>query len=252
MNNEKEVKEVLKQIETEGEKKQSSQKNNSPYKSWWFWTIIIIVLLAAIYNSYNKNTNTVASSNVTSNVTNNKDNTLNKSTNTSVKTEKAKVTVIDFSQMSKEEIRNWCNENKVSCTITEEYSDTVPKGDFVSQSAKANSIIYERERITVIYSLGKEPTMGEKNALKKGKEYLRVMPFSYRGLVKQLEYEGFSKEEATYGADNCGADWNEQAVQKAKDYMNTMSFSRNGLIKQLEYEGFTNPQAEYGVSAVGY
>lgn len=95
-------------------------------------------------------------------------------------------------------------------------------------------------------------TIGEKNALAKAKSYLNVMAFSYSGLVKQLEYEGYSHAESVYGADNCGANWKEQAAKKAKSYINTMSFSRSGLIDQLEYEGFTSEQAEYGVTAVGY
>lgn len=78
------------------------------------------------------------------------------------------------------------------------------------------------------------------------------MAFSYKGLVEQLEYEGYSNEEATYAVDNCGANWNEQAAKKAESYMSYMSFSRSGLIEQLEYEGFTSKQAEYGVTAVGY
>ena len=73
------------------------------------------------------------------------------------------------------------------------------------------------------------------------------MAFSYRGLVEQLEYEGYTTSEAEYAADNCGADWNLQAVKKAKEYLSVMSFSRDGLIEQLEYEGFTNSQATYGV-----
>lgn len=95
-------------------------------------------------------------------------------------------------------------------------------------------------------------TMGERNALGKAKEYLDVIAFSYSGLIEQLEYNGFSKEEATYGADNCGADWNEQAAKKAAEYLNVMSFSKSGLIEQLEYNGFTHDQAVYGVEAVGY
>src|SRR5699024_10110145 len=102
------------------------------------------------------------------------------------------------------------------------------------------------------YSLGKEPTMGEKNALESAYSYLRFTSFSYTGLIEQLEYEGYTNQEATYAVDNCGADWNEQAAKKAEEYINTMSFSRSGLIEQLEYEGFTSEQAEYGVSAVGY
>jgi hypothetical protein len=95
-------------------------------------------------------------------------------------------------------------------------------------------------------------TLGEKNALKKAESYLSFMPFSYSGLVKQLEFEGFSHEEAVYGADHCGADWYEQAALKAETYLDFMAFSRDGLISQLEFEGFTRQQAEYGAKAVGY
>lgn len=97
-----------------------------------------------------------------------------------------------------------------------------------------------------------EPTMGQKNALAKAKSYLDYSAFSYKGLIKQLEYEKFSTSDATYAADNCGADWFEQAVKKAKSYLSFTSFSRDGLIEQLEYEGFTHEQAVYGVEQNGY
>ena len=74
------------------------------------------------------------------------------------------------------------------------------------------------------------------------------MAFSYSGLIEQLEYEGYSTEDATYAVDHCGADWNDEAAKKAEEYLNTMSFSRSGLIEQLEYEGFTHDQAVYGVN----
>ena len=95
-------------------------------------------------------------------------------------------------------------------------------------------------------------SIGERNALAKAKEYLRVMAFSYNGLVRQLEFEGFTQDECTYGVDNCGANWNEQAVRKANEYLKSGSFSRQGLINQLLFEGFSQEQAEYGVSKVGY
>lgn len=95
-------------------------------------------------------------------------------------------------------------------------------------------------------------SMLEENALKKAKSYLDLMPFSYSGLIEQLEYEGFTHSEAVYGADNCGADWYEQAVKKAADYLDLMAFSRSGLIEQLEYEGYTHEQAVYGVEQNGY
>lgn len=95
-------------------------------------------------------------------------------------------------------------------------------------------------------------TLGETNALKSAKQYLDFMPFSYQGLIDQLQYEKFTLEESTYAADNCGADWNEQAAKCAQSYIENMSFSRESLIDQLIYEGFTQEQAEYGAQAVGY
>ena len=95
-------------------------------------------------------------------------------------------------------------------------------------------------------------TMGQKNALNKAKDYLDYTAFSRSGLIEQLEFEGFSNEDATYAVDNCGADWNEQAAITAQDYLDYSSFSHSGLIEQLEFDGFTTEQAEYGVKEVGY
>lgn len=94
---------------------------------------------------------------------------------------------------------------------------------------------------------GKELTLGMQNALKKAESYLSVTAFSYNGLIEQLEYNGFTHEEAVFGADYCIADWNEQALKKAESYLNTTAFSYQGLIEQLEHEGFTSEEATYGV-----
>ena len=79
---------------------------------------------------------------------------------------------------------------------------------------------------------------------------MEVMAFSRKELIKQLEYEGFSTEDATHGVDSCGADWNIQAKKKAQSYIDIMTFSKEELIEQLEYEGFTHSEATYGASLV--
>ena len=94
-------------------------------------------------------------------------------------------------------------------------------------------------------------TVSQKNAVRKAKSYISTSAFSHDGLVAQLEYEQFSNADAIYGADNSGADWNEQAAKKAKSYMDTSSFSRGSLISQLEYEKFTPEQAAHGADSVG-
>jgi hypothetical protein len=87
----------------------------------------------------------------------------------------------------------------------------------------------------------------EDKAVRKAQSYLRSSSFSYSGLIEQLEYSGFTPAEAKYGADKCGANWNEQAVKKAQSYLKYSSFSYNSLVEQLEFEGFTRSQAKYGV-----
>ncbi len=100
-------------------------------------------------------------------------------------------------------------------------------------------------------STEEEVTAGQRNALRSAGTYLSFGAFSYNGLIKQLEYEGFTQDEAKYAADNCGADWMEQAAKSAETYLSMMGFSRSGLIEQLEYEGFTHEQAVYGVEQNG-
>ncbi|MEG2533545.1 MAG: Ltp family lipoprotein, partial [Gordonibacter sp.] len=96
-----------------------------------------------------------------------------------------------------------------------------------------------------------QETAGQKNALKSAKSYLKYSSFSYTGLIEQLEYEKFSIDDATYAADNCGADWMIQAEKSAASYLKYSSFSHGGLVEQLVYEGFTPEQAEHGATSTG-
>ena len=80
-------------------------------------------------------------------------------------------------------------------------------------------------------------TVSQRNAVSKGASYLRSSSFSRSGLIGQLQYEGFSDSEATYGTDAQNADWTAQAAKKAASYLKSSSFSRSGLIGQLLYEG---------------
>lgn len=95
-------------------------------------------------------------------------------------------------------------------------------------------------------------TLGERNALREARNYLRAMAFSREKLIDQLQYEGYSLSESTYAVDHCDVDWYEQAAKKAREYLDVMPFSRQKLIEQLEYEKFTHDQAVYGAEAVGY
>ena len=90
-------------------------------------------------------------------------------------------------------------------------------------------------------------TMGMKNALERAKSYLNVSAYSQEGLLDQLIFEKYSRQEAEYAVQNCGADWREQAAKKASEHLKYNSFSRQSLIEQLIFEKFTQEQANYGV-----
>jgi len=94
-------------------------------------------------------------------------------------------------------------------------------------------------------------TVSQQNALGKASDYLEYTAFSKSGLVDQLEFEGFSKGDATWAVEQLNVDWNEQAALKAADYLDYSSFSKSGLIDQLMFEGFTKKQATYGVGTTG-
>ena len=177
----------------------------------------------------------------------------NNNSSTSNKPNKVEVTIPDFSQMSKEEIQSWCDTNKIKCDMTEKYSDSVDKGSFIEQSIVANKIVYEGDKVTITYSLGKEPSQEYKNALRKAESYAKNMHMSKQRIYDQLtsEYgENFPADAAQYAIDNLVADWNANALAKAKSYQSNMAMSKQRIYNQLisEYgERFTAEEAQYAI-----
>ena len=165
--------------------------------------------------------------------------------------EKKKIVVADLSSMTKNEIQEWANNNNIKIKFTEEYSDSVEKGNYISQSISADQVIHEGDTITIRYSLGKKPTTEDKNALKKAESYSNIMHMSKQGIYRQLisSFEGFSQESAQYAIDNIKVDWNKNALEKAKSYRNTMNMSKNAVYNQLisSAEGFTREEAQYAI-----
>jgi hypothetical protein len=135
------------------------------------------------------------------------------------------------------------------CCLDSNRNNICDTDEDTSQNTYSNQ---QRTQPTIVEEQQDNTTLGERNALAKAKQYLSMTAFSRQGLIKQLEYEKYSQQEAIYAVDNCGANWTEQAALKAEQYMSMTAFSRQGLIDQLEYEGFTTEQALYGVKSVGY
>lgn len=102
---------------------------------------------------------------------------------------------------------------------------------------------------TLVLTILPNQTLAANNrseAVKRSNEYLETLVFSRMGLIEQLEYEGFSHEDAVYGVDATGTDWKEQAFRKAKEQVEYQEISREGLIEVLEFLKFTPEEAIYG------
>lgn len=94
-------------------------------------------------------------------------------------------------------------------------------------------------------------TRSEENAIGSAESYLSFAAFSRSGLINQLEFDGFTPDQATRGVNSITVNWNEQAWKSAESYLGFSNFSRSGLIDQLLFEGFTQSQATYGVDKAG-
>lgn len=132
-------------------------------------------------------------------------------------------------------------------------ADAADDSIIATQSIAAGEEVDEGTEVTVTVEPPKpELTVEQTNATAKAKQYLGLSGFSRAGLISQLEFEGYTTDAATFGADNAGADWNAEAAEKAEQYMDMTAFSRKGLSDQLEFEKFTPEQIEFALAAVGY
>lgn len=91
----------------------------------------------------------------------------------------------------------------------------------------------------------------QQEAAKEASDYLLSVSSSRSWLIAQLQSDGYTYDDAVWGADHCGADWNEQAYKKAQEYLGLTTFTHDDLITQLVFEGFTQEQAAYGVQKAG-
>lgn len=81
------------------------------------------------------------------------------------------------------------------------------------------------------------------------KMHLGTYPYSYLGLISQLEEGGgYSHEESVSAADSCGADWNENAVKAAQGFAEFSATNVEELKGLLKDEKFTDEQIEYAIS----
>lgn len=168
--------------------------------------------------------------------------------------DKLSIDLPDFSNMNQEEAKNWGDANNINVTISTEYSTIVANGRMISQSVDANTKVEKgKDKVTLVYSQGRKPTIEDSNALKKAQSYSDNFHMSKQGIYEQLisSYgEGFTVEAAQYAIEHINADWNYNALQKAKSYQKNLSMSRNSIYEQLvsNYgEKFTESEAQYAI-----
>lgn len=94
-------------------------------------------------------------------------------------------------------------------------------------------------------------TSADGDAVSAAEDYLSFMAYSYDGLVEQLEYDGFSREEAKAAVDSLEIDWDAQAAKAAREHIEYSPYSHDGLIDMLVFEGFGESQAKAAVDALG-
>lgn len=133
------------------------------------------------------------------------------------------------------------------------FSDDEQKKPFVMETYQDYVNIVQN----VLDSLQKEqqltnPNIAQEQVIISATRYLQLGGFSEKGLIEQLEYEQFSREDAEFAIEYLQPNWNEQCVQSATRYLKLGGFSRGSLTDQLRYEGFTTAQIEYALQEVGY
>ena len=71
-------------------------------------------------------------------------------------------------------------------------------------SATIPPTVSEAPPITDTVEPAVEETVSQESARRSAESYLAFAAFSRQGLIDQLEFEGFSTEEATFGVDSVG------------------------------------------------
>lgn len=222
--------------------KNANKTEKTPiFKKWWFWVIVVLVLIIGVGGGSTKTG------------TNNSSNGGSPSVSSECSDDE-KIEIVDLSSMGANDIAKWARDNSLNYKVGDaSYSDTIAQGVMVSQSINPGEKVCKGTTLTVTYSLGKEPTMSQKNALTKAKSYSDNMHMSKSKIYDQLtsEYgEGFSAEDAQYAIDNLLADYKANALAKAKSYQENMHMSKSKIYDQLtsEYgEGFTAEEAQYAI-----
>lgn len=97
-----------------------------------------------------------------------------------------------------------------------------------------------------------KPLTDQEKAVERAEELAKTgFGYSRVEMIAALEGEGFSKEDATYGADWGLFLYEDQAVKRAKYLLTKRAYSYQLLHNQLDMAGFFYTQCDYGVQNCG-
>lgn len=103
--------------------------------------------------------------------------------------------------------------------------------------------------------LNEEALPSAERALLDARRLVEEYPLSYEGLVEKLTTDAqrsYTAEEAKAAADNCGANWKENALLVAKSLMERRAYARGELISLLvTSDKFTEEEAVYAADNCG-
>lgn len=143
-----------------------------------------------------------------------------------------------------------------SSDTAEDVSSSEPSTGEPSPSSNLGGLAVANGKSGFSSSAGSQPAMvseteNQKRARVDAKTYYEESWFSRVGLIEQLEIDGFSTSDATYGVDALGVSWREEALGTADAAISSEWFSRQGLIDHLLYQGFTEDEASYATDEIG-
>ncbi len=105
--------------------------------------------------------------------------------------------MIDLSTLNREEILSYATSKKLDLKIIEQYDIKIPKGEFISQSILPNEKLTGKKELTVIFSLGKDPSVYKEYKIN---ELGRIPVMMYHGI------ENKKNEDTPYTGGNIDKD----------------------------------------------
>lgn len=96
-----------------------------------------------------------------------------------------------------------------------------------------------------------EGSSEQRRTIARAESYTNLMAFSRARLIQQLEFEGFTHNDAQWAVDQLTIDWNEQALKKANSYHSLMSLPPDNIRRLLTFEDFSEEQIDYAMTNIG-